>query len=61
MAAALVRSLFCGYRPGQNRMAVFVSYSDKAENKNGDFLVSGYIAEESSWAFLSERVAGTGS
>jgi hypothetical protein len=51
LAAALVRALFCGFRPGEKRMAVFVAFSDESGvgNPDGEFLVSGYIADEERW------------
>jgi hypothetical protein len=55
-AAALVRSLFCGFRPGQIRMAVFTAFSDESEiapNPTGDFIVGGYVALESYWPYLA--------
>lgn len=64
LAAALVRSLFCGCRPGEKRMSVYVAYSDEAgvADPEGEFLVAGYIACEDEWPWVAsawqERVLG---
>jgi hypothetical protein len=51
LAAALVRSLFCGMRPDENRVAVFLAYSDETEtgDRDGLFLTGGCVAPEDSW------------
>lgn len=50
----MVRSLFCGFRPGK-RVAVFLSFSDEAGtgDPQGDFLVEGYLAPELDWPFVA--------
>ena len=45
VAAATVRSLFCGMRPLEGRVSVYVAFSDEsgvADNRR-EFLVAGYI------------------
>lgn len=56
LAAAMVRSLSCGMRFGEKRMSVFVAYSDEAGvgDAHGEFLVSGYVAEESEWQYVAK-------
>jgi hypothetical protein len=51
LVAALTRSLFCGLRPGEHRVAVFVAFSDEADvgDKSGKFVVCGYVADEEEW------------
>src|SRR5207247_2038198 len=48
-------SLFCGFRQGERRMAVYVAYSDESEvaQPNGEFLFGGYIANETDWPCVS--------
>jgi hypothetical protein len=55
MAAALTRSLFCGLRPKEKRLAVFVAYSDESgvADPGGDFLVAGYVAHEDEWPWVA--------
>jgi hypothetical protein len=55
LAAALVRALFCGQSPGENRMAVFVAYSDESGvgDPSGEFLVGGYVAREDEWPWIA--------
>src|SRR5437899_3049383 len=55
LAAALTRALFCGMRPGENRLAVFVSHSDETEAMSGRkrFLVGGYVAPETDWPYFA--------
>ena len=48
LAAALVRSLFCGLPNKERRMAVFVSFSDESETA-GFFHHAGLIAWENEW------------
>jgi Protein of unknown function (DUF3800) len=54
-AAAITRSLFCGLRPGENRVAVFVAYSDESgiADPGGEFVVAGYVAEEKEWPWVA--------
>ncbi|HEX4133330.1 MAG TPA: hypothetical protein VHY84_01815 [Bryobacteraceae bacterium] len=52
VAAAMIRSLYCGLRPGEKRVSVFVAYSDEASaggNATDEFLVAGYVAREDEW------------
>src|ERR1700686_3067758 len=55
LAEALIRSLFCGFRPGEKRMAVFVAYSDESGSGDarGQFLVGGYVASEQDWPYVA--------
>jgi hypothetical protein len=55
LAAALVRSLFCGLRPGEKRVAVYVAFSDEATiaDADGEFLVAGYVASEETWPWIA--------
>src|ERR1035441_8314627 len=48
LAAALVRSLFCGLPNKERRMAIFVSFSDESETA-GFFHHAGLIAWEKEW------------
>lgn len=48
----MVRSLYCGLRPGEKRVSVFVAYSDEASaggTATDEFLVSRYVAREEEW------------
>jgi hypothetical protein len=55
LAAALTRALFCGFRSGECRVAVYVAYSDESEvgSPGGEFLFGGYVASESDWPCVS--------
>jgi hypothetical protein len=48
LAAALVRSLFCGLPNEERRMAIFVSFSDESAT-TGFFHHAGLIAWENEW------------
>jgi hypothetical protein len=54
LGAAMLRSLFCGLRAGEKRLAVFVAYSDESgvADPLGEFLVAGYVAEEREWPWV---------
>jgi hypothetical protein len=55
VAAAQTRSLFCGMRPKEKRVAIFVSFSDESgvADPTGEFLVSGYVADEKNWPYVA--------
>jgi hypothetical protein len=55
LAAALTSALFCDFRPRENRLAVFVAYSDESGvgDPGGEFLVAGYVAREDEWPWIS--------
>src|SRR5690242_1251495 len=61
LAAALTRSLFCGARPSESRVSVYVAYSDETgtPNPDGAFVVGGYVEPESEWPHFSKRWAET--
>jgi hypothetical protein len=57
LAAALTRSLFCGFTPREKRMAIFVANSDESGtgDPRGEFLVGGYVAHEDYWGSFAGR------
>jgi hypothetical protein len=56
LAAAMVRSLFCGMRPGEKRLAVFVAYSDETEvfGPEDNFLMGGFVSNETDWPWVAK-------
>lgn len=56
IAESLTRSLSCGAWPTEGRMSVYVAYSDESgtPNKEGAFLVGGYIGDEKDWPRFSK-------
>jgi hypothetical protein len=53
LGAALVRSVFCGLRDPEKRVAAFIGYSDETE-QGDDFFVGGYLGIETAWPYFAD-------